>query len=107
MEFRRAYIWRGLVILGGGPITRLKKCFKTNGTTVLINFKVYWPFYASKRHRKLNSFQYKLEGAILGGWVYNGMYFLFTGTVDGPITGGIIGDKFTVLAVIFCLDLEL
>ena len=43
----------------------------------------------------------------MGGWVYNGRYFLFTGTVDGPITGGIIGDKFTVLAVIFCLGLEL
>ena len=42
----------GLSYIGGGaPITRLKKCFKTNCTTVLINFKIYWPFYASKRHR--------------------------------------------------------
>ena len=31
----------GLSYIVGGPITRLKKCFKTNGTTVLINFKIY------------------------------------------------------------------
>ena len=42
----------------------------------------------------------------MGGFITGG-FFLFTGTVDGPITGGIIGNKFTVLAVIFCLGLEL
>ena len=35
----------GLSYIGGaGGITRLKKCFKTNCTTVLINFKIYWLF---------------------------------------------------------------
>ena len=76
-------------MMGGGVITGLKTFEnKLHGSADKNTFWIYSLFETSKRRKKLNSFQYKLEGGLISGGGLIAECLFFWLQVDGPIFFG-------------------